>query len=186
MLEASFSGIIAVAFAKSRGIAYDAAINFARQAQRFETAMIGDTQYNFASFGKTPNQVAIAISLLETLHGKTGVQVMAAGRRLAHAGVAIPALQCYLTSADLSDPRAHCTMIVPVERLRPDYEPKRAIFELNLFEEKPAIEITSFPCRHLLNRGFKFQPGHPSTDAAQIEAAAAREGCGWCPNLKLD
>lgn len=47
--------------------------------------------------------------------------------------------------------------------------------------EKP--ELVALPCRYLRFRDFRFQPNHPSTEAAQIKAAAVREGCDWCPSL---
>ena len=51
-------------------------------------------------------------------------------------------------------------------------------------EEKPKLELVDhylFPCSYLLEFGFRFQTAHPASPEDQIQAAAVKAGCAWCP-----
>jgi len=192
LIRASLEGSVATVFPKSRGSGYDAAVNFARQAARYEEAEIGKTLFHFAAFGRTRDQAALALSLVRNLRGTKGLQVVAGGKLTQDAFRAEAVLECYLEASGLPDPRAHCVQIVHelhlVERYlsgRTSLTPSIDVADVmrNAFERDDQLEgkVYEFPCRHLLSRGFKFQPGHPSSEADQLLSAAIREGCDWCP-----
>ncbi|MDP3124578.1 MAG: hypothetical protein Q8M84_02995 [Thiobacillus sp.] len=193
LIRASLEGSIATVFPKSRGSGYDAAVNFASQASRYEEAEIGKTLFHFAVFGRTREQVALALSLVRNLRGTKGLQVVAGGKLTQDAFRAEAVLECFLEASGLSDPRAHCVQIVHESHLVERYLSGRtsassidvADVMRNAFQrdDEPHGKVYEFPCRYLLTRGFKFQPGHPSSEADQLRSAAVREGCDWCPFL---
>lgn len=192
LIRASLEGSIATVFPKSRGSGYDAAVNFARQATRYEEAEIGKTLFHFAAFGRSREQAALALSLVRNLRGTKGLQVVAGGKLTQDAYRAEAVLECYLEASGLPDPRAHCVQIVHeshlVERFlsgRDSFSPRIDMADVmrNAFQsdDEPNDKVYEFPCRYLMTRGFKFQPGHPSSEADQLLSAAVREGCDWCP-----
>ena len=191
LIRASLEGSIATVFPKSRGSGYDAAVNFARQAARYEEAEIGKTLFHFAAFGRTREQAALALTLVRNLRGTKGLQLVAGGKLIQDAFRSEAVLQCYLEASGLPDPRAHCVQIVHeshlVERFLSGHTSASSIdvadVMRNAFERDDGAgeKVYEFPCRYLLSRGFKFQPGHPSSEANQLRAAAVRDGCDWCP-----
>lgn len=194
LIRASLEGSIATVFPKSRGSGYDAAVNFGRQATRYEEAEIGKTLFHFAVFGRTREQVALALSLVRNLRGTKGLQIVAGGKLTQDAFRAEAVLECYLEASGLSDPRAHCVQIVHESHLierylsgRSSLTPSIDVADVmrNAFkrDDDPGGKVYEFPCRYLLTRGFKFQPGHPSSESDQLLSAAVREGCDWCPFL---
>lgn len=192
LIRASLEGSIATVFPKSRGSGYDAAVNFARQATRYEEAEIGKTLFHFAAFGRSRDQAALALSLVRNLRGTKGLQVVAGGKLTQDAYRAEAVLECYLEASGLPDSRAHCVQIVHeshlVERFlsgRSSLTPSIDMADVmrNAFgrDDEPGGKVYEFPCRYLMTRGFKFQPGHPSSEADQLRSAAVRDGCDWCP-----
>lgn len=192
LIRASLEGSIATVFPKSRGSGYDAAVNFARQAARYEEAEVGKTLFHFAAFGRSRDQAALALTLVRNLRGTKGLQVVAGGKLTQDAFRAEAVLECYLEASGLPDHRAHCVQIVHESHLVERYLSGRSSLApsidmadvmRNAFsgEDDPGGRVYEFPCRHLLARGFKFQPGHPASEADQLLSAAVREGCDWCP-----
>jgi hypothetical protein len=186
---ASFNGSITVLFPKSKGITYDAAVNFAKQAQRYDEGVIGGTIYHFTAFGKEPHQIGLAISLLHALKDKKGVQALSKGKQIRNPYTAIAVLECYLTSTTLKDKRAHCVVIVNKKDIYDHYVQREVIFgiefEVSGFATESNPETVAFPCRYLKLYGFKYQAEHPSSEEDQLEAGAARNSCDWCPNLSF-
>lgn len=192
LIRASLEGSIATVFPKSRGSGYDAAVNFARQAARYEEAEIGKTLFHFAAFGRSRDQAALALSLVRNLRGTKGLQVVAGGKLTQDAFRAEAVLECYLEASGLPDHRAHCVQIVHESHLVERYLSGRSSLApsidmadvmRNAFRgnDDPGGKVYEFPCRYLMTRGFKFQPGHPASEADQLLSAAVREGCDWCP-----
>lgn len=190
LIRASLEGSIATVFPKSRGSGYDAAVNFARQAARYEEVEIGKTLFHFAAFGRTREQAALALTLVRNLRGTKGLQLVAGGKLTQDAFRTEAVLQCYLEASGLPDHRAHCVQIVHETHLVERYLSGRTSSSIDVadvmrsaFErdDEPGGKVYEFPCRHLLARGFKFQPGHPSSETDQLLSAAVREGCDWCP-----
>jgi hypothetical protein len=191
LIRASLEGSVATVFPKSRGSGYDAAVNFARQAARYEETEIGKTLFHFAAFGRTREQAALALSLVRNLRGTKGLQVVAGGKLTQEPYRTEAVLECYLEASGLPDPRAHCVQIVHeshlVERYLSGHTSISSIdvadVVRNAFrrDDEQGGRVYEFPCRYLLTRGFKFQPGHPSSESDQLLSAAVREGCDWCP-----
>lgn len=189
---ASLDSSIAVVFSKSRGAGYDAAVNFARQAARYEENQVGSSLFHFAAFGRSREQAALALALVRNLRGVKGLQVLAGGKLLQESHRVEAVLSCYLDSSSLDDPRAHCVEMVNKSHLQERFlsgiaAPKVSIgLDFVSLDGEVAHEVIPFPCRYLRARNFKFQPGHPSAEADQLRAAAVREGCDWCPNFNVE
>lgn len=192
LIRASLEGSIATVFPKSRGSGYDAAVNFARQAAHYEEAEIGKTLFHFAAFGRSREQAALALTLVRNLRGTKGLQVVAGGKLTQDVFRAEAVLECYLEASGLPDHRAHCIQIVHESHLVERYLSGSASASVDMVDvmrnafrrdHETGGKVYEFPCRYLLSRGFKFQPGHPSSEADQLLSAAVREGCDWCPYL---
>lgn len=183
LIRASLEGSIATVFPKSRGSGYDAAVNFARQAARYEEAEIGKTLFHFAAFGRSRDQAARAHGLIRNLRNATGLQVIARGRMIDWAR-ALHVLDCYLVATGVPDWRAHCVEMVPAKMLERGPLVSSVSIDIDLSAPnwfRSAPETVPFPCRYLLERQFRFQPGHPASKVDQMRAGAAKDGCDWCP-----
>lgn len=183
IVEASLNAAVAVVFPKSRSGGYDAAVNFARQADAYDETTVGKTLYHFAVFGRTREQAARVLAVIRNLRGAKGFQVIARGRLVDWARVA-HVLECYLIAASLPDWRAHCVEMVPATML--EHGPRVSSVSISIDLSAPRwfrteSESVPFPCRYLLQRQFRFQPSHPSSKDDQLKAGAAQEGCDWCP-----
>lgn len=183
IVEASLNAAVAVVFPKSRGGGYDAAVSFARQADSYDETTVGKTLYHFAVFGRTREQAARVLAVIRNLRGVKGFHVVAMGRLVDWARVT-HVLECYLIAASLPDWRAHCVEMVPAGMLDrgPLVSSVSISIDLNAprwFHTEP--ENVPFPCRYLLQRQFRFQPGHPASKDDQLKAGAALAECDWCP-----
>lgn len=191
----SFNSIMVLTFPKTRGASYEAVANFASQADRHECVPMDKTYYHIAAFGANEMQAALALAIIMNHTGKNALQIISNGKFLPDHYKVQRALQCYIESCSCADPKAHCVEIVHRSHLlRGNLSlPDSVGIDLTLdFElprpkggERPG-DVIAFPCRFVRERGFKFQPQHPSTEADQIQAYAVREGCNWCPNFKKE
>lgn len=159
----SLSYVLVVMFPRSRAAAYPAAIAAARRAALCADQPIGKAVYHVAAFSAEREEAARALSIIRGLHGTRGLQVFAGGKRVQDPYRVERVLTCYLDASAADDRLAHCVQWVP-----------------NLFDrEQDAPHL--FPCRLLWSFGARVQAAHPSTHQAQIQAAAVRAGCDWCP-----
>lgn len=192
IIKASLTGSVAVVFSKTRGSGYDAGVNFAKQAEKYDETTIGSTLFHFAVFGRTREQAAIALALIRNMRSVKSLQIIAGGKLLQESSNTEAVLSCYLDSAALDDPRAHCVEMIHDSHLvdrflsSPDSSSLVVSLDIEFLRRSNRTErLVAFPCRYLRwQRGFKFQPGHPSSPKAQLQAASVRCGCDWCPNFK--
>lgn len=190
IIKASLTGSVAVVFSKTRGSGYDAGVNFAKQAEKYDEATIGSTLFHFAVFGRTREQAALALALIRNMRSTKGLQVIAGGRMLQDWPRVETILTCYLNASALQNPKAHCVEMVNEAHLVERFlsGDGRSYISLDLDFLRPTKEksgrVVPFPCRYLRSRNFTFQPGHPASESDQLRAAAVREGCDWCPNFK--
>lgn len=193
----SLAGSVAMVFPKSKSASYGPALALAQQAQRYGEQEIGGALMHFAGFGRDRHQAALALSVLDYLKGVKGLQVFGGGQMLLEPHRVAAVLDCFLKACGCDDSRAHCVVVVDEPTVvaigggvrepvaRPIDVPRLDGID-DWLARRPAWtepKRLSFPCRHLLHRNFRFQPDHPASREAQIQAAAVREGCDWCPNL---
>jgi len=184
-LAESRTGLLAVSFAKSPSEAYPLAVNVAQGAARYAEVEIGKRRVHLVAFAKTPDDAARALALLHYVAGWKTTQVFAAGRLIANAYGVSEVLECYLHACACTDRRAHCHTV-----LDDPYDPEGAAdlegFTVRLaldssgFSKRVEIDRYLFPCSFLKPR-FRFQTDHPANPQNQIQAAAVKEGCVWCP-----
>jgi hypothetical protein len=192
--EWSLGGSIAISFSKTRASGYGAALHAARQAAQYAEGKLEAQFVHVAGFGISQQQLALAIFVIRELRSSKSLQIFAGGKFLQDKWHIEGVLECVLSANSCSDPHAHCVVIVEEDRLssRP-YVPHPINININFSSEPPIhdrfglykVGMREFPCRLLYERGFKFQEDHPSGEDAQIEAAAVRQGCDWCPHLRF-
>jgi hypothetical protein len=187
----SLEGLLAVVLPSSRSTAFPAALALAQSASHYAQQTAGKLVYHLAGFGRSQGQAARALELLRLVRSLKGFQLFVRGALYADAWRVAKVLECYLQSCAAADPRAHCVMMVDEREL---YEGPPMSMAIHIHaHSRPApppglqwvndIGRLPFPCRYLKHYGFRLQRGHPSSEADQIQAAAVREGCDWCPNF---
>lgn len=187
--EWSLHGSVACIFPKTRASGYEPAVRAARNAQRYKE----DNLLHVAAFGTTREQISFAIVVINQLRSTKGLQVYGGGKCVQDKWRIEDLLECVITGSSCTDPKAHCTVIVDEDRLL-SHEPHLASLQVYIGEAESAapdrfglwrVGTREFPCRYLFEHGFRFQQGHPSSEADQIQAAAVRAGCDWCPHLRI-
>lgn len=193
----SLAGSVAMVFPKSKSASYGPALALAQQAQHYGEQEIGGALMHFAGFGRDRHQAALALSVLDYLRGVKGLQVFGGGQMLLEPHRVAAVLDCFLKACGCDDSRAHCVVVVDEptvvavgggvrQGVVPAIDLPRLDNLADWLERQPAAAQPArvlFPCRYLLQRNFRFQPDHPAGRLAQVQAAAVREGCDWCPNL---
>ncbi len=184
-LSGSRAGLLAVSFAKSPAEAYPLAVHVAQGAARYAEVEIGKQKVHFVAFAKTPEDAARALALLHYVSGWNTTQVFAAGKLVANAYGVAEVLECYLQASACRDRRAHCHTVLddPYDAEGagdPEGFTVRLALDASPFSKRVEIDRYLFPCSFLKPR-FRFQTDHPASPQNQIQAAAVKEGCAWCP-----
>lgn len=184
LLSASRSGLLALSFAKSPSDAYPLAVNVAQGAACYAEVEIGKQTVHLVGFAKTPADAARALALLQYVAGWKTTQVFAAGRLAANVYTVAEVLECYLQASACTDCSAHCSVIMD----DPDSEVAGEVPSLSIApswtRQRVEVDRYLFPCAFLQPR-FSFQPDHPASPRDQIQAAAVKEGCAWCPYFNV-
>ena len=182
LVRDSIEQVVAVSFPKSRSAGYAAAVNIAQQAAKYGEAEMSGTLFHYAAFGRSREQVALALAVTRYLEGIKAVQFYAGGKLILERFRIESVLTCYLEACACTDHLAHCNKVVttPFSGAVADNE----LVSLDLDDLRaPAGYL--FPCAFLLQWGAPgLQRGHPSSPQDQIQAMAVRKGCDWCPNFK--
>ena len=188
-LAESRTGLLAVSFAKSPSAAYPLAVNVAQGAARYAEAEIGKQQVHLVAFAKTPDDATRALALLHYVAGWKTTQVFAAGKLVTNAYGVVEVLECYLQAGACTDRTAHCQTVIDdpyAAEGAPDDEGFTFTMRLALdpsdFSQRVEVDRYLFPCSFLKAR-FRFQTDHPASPQDQIQAAAVKEGCAWCPHF---
>lgn len=168
---ASSGNLIAVAFPKSSSRNYLAMVELAQKAQGYCEATLGNRAYHCAVFGRDRSQASTAVMVVAAVQDWKGTQIFVNGRPLERFYNVERTLRCYLDSLDALDKKAHCNFIYT--------DVGDMISVLNIVTEG-AYHV---PCRML--EGFVREVvRHPiAGPEADIQAAAIRRGCFWCPNF---
>lgn len=128
-----------------------------------------------AAFGR--EKLHIAESMLQYLRSHPGLQVFVQGRALLPS-VALQVLSCYLTAQECQPPQAHCHVAVPYEDAVQTIQTRDLEFSL----DGPPLALLH-PCRYLAELGRPILQSGPRLPSLtqQLNAAATRHGCRWCP-----
>lgn len=192
LVDWSLGGLLAVVLPKTRSASYPAALALAQSADLYAEQQNGKAVYHLAGFGRSQGQAARALELLRLVRSIKGFQLFVRGALYADAWRAVKVLECYLQSCAATDHRAHCVVMLDEREVYEGMASSvRTTFIISPSPAPPSglewvetIGRIEFPCRMLQSYGFRLQRGHPSSEADQITAGAARIGCGWCPNLQ--
>ena len=186
-ISANGATCLAIAFPKSRSANYGAAVNFARHASFYDESEVESNLYHFAGFGTDRTQVTLALSVTKLLLNIKGTMFYAGGKLVMERFRIESVLSCYLTACGSKDYRAHCHIVI-----NDPFQVKSATsdsFSLDMMDfvrmdsQAPAVQCL-FPCRFLAGFSDMGLSGrHPSSQEDQIQAAAVRRGCDWCPSF---
>ena len=188
LATASLNGIcLVVAFPKSRSVNYAASVHFAKQANLYEEREIAGKLYHFSAFGQDRSQASIALSVTNLLLKIKGTSFYAGGKLIAAPYRIQSVLTCYLESCGANDYRAHCHKVIN-DPFQSHSQPEER-FSMSMMDflrgpsQAPAVQCI-FPCRYLASySGTGLSSQHPSSQVDQIQAAAVRHGCDWCPSF---
>ena len=187
--EASLRFLLVVVFSKSNSKNFPLALNIAEGATQFAVADINGRPTYFACFGKNQADAGRAVALLDYVRAWKGVQIFSRGKLLQSPYHVVEVLNCFLESQSCRDSSAHCHKVID-DPFSEEVDEMGLSFSIRLTDQpslKHEVEIDrfTFPCQLLLHR-FRFQKDHPATPEDQIQAAAVRQGCDWCPNFDPD
>ena len=183
---------LVVVFPKNRSPSYAGMVMLAKQAKLYGETEIDGSLYHFAGFDVTQNQVQTALGLLQYVVGIKGLQVYTRGKLCPDAGKIHQILACALEAYSCADSRAHCHVVKRAEQIFDvGQQQKNSGFSISMSfsdlfgatakEDEPDLYI--FPCRLMLDYGFKIQRYHPSAEKDQIQAGAIHRGCDFCPHF---
>lgn len=169
--------LIVVAFPKNRSPSYPIALELVSMARFRADTTIGRTVVHVGIFDRSAPQAEAAMSLLNYLDEIKGVQIYADGRLRPDPETVTMVLRCYLQAETAANRSAYCheTIDAPV---RPDLD----ISRFRLDDSRRYL----FPCALLCRHGISIDADHPASAPDQIQAAAVRLGCDWCPNFDQD
>jgi hypothetical protein len=188
--EWSLRGSLSTVFAKTRSSGYTNALAAAKRANHYSEGPADFKTLHIAGFGRSQQQLALALFVITHLRRSSALQVFGGGKLIQDKWRIAEVLECVVTASSCADTRAHCVVVVDEDRLGIGAMPPTSV-TIN-FATQPEmpdrfglwrVGAREFPCRYLFEHGFRFQPSHPSSEAAQIQAAAVRAGCDWCPHL---
>ena len=180
LIRDSIEYVVAVVFPKSRSSGYSAALNIARQACKFDDANINGALFHCAVFGKSPDQIALALAIVRYLAGLKGTEFYARGKIIIERHRIESVLSCYTSACACEDSRSHCNSVVPDPFLKQEF--KGLSFDL-MDDMAPRSEYL-MPCTFLTKYGaVKMHIKHPSSPQNQLQALGIKYGCEWCPNF---
>lgn len=184
----SIGNLMGVAFGKTNSPGYQMALRLAQTASRYAEANVDGAKHHFAVFGRTRDDAARCLALLEMCRGWKSFRVFVQGRLVGDTWEARWILGCYSKAIACDDWRAHCHRII--DDPRTTHVRNRVVLTIGLQlrlsdEEPPRPDRYVFPCAHLLSN-FHFMSDHPSSYRDQIQAGAVTRGCDWCPLFDPD
>jgi hypothetical protein len=168
---ASAKNLIAVAFPKSPSKSYEMVVDLAKKALSYDEVTLGNKMFHCAVFGKDKSQASNAIIVIDAVKDWKQTRIFVRGRILERHYNVVETLRCYLDSLESLDPKAYCNFVYT------DLADEFSLFNI------PVKGTYFVPCRKL--EGFmreivRYPIGGPEAD---IQAAAIRRGCFWCPNF---
>jgi len=185
LIRASIEHLLVISFVQSNSHIYPIAVGIASGAHLYDQILIGKKLFHCSAFSRTREDAARARAVLQHIYGWKGIQVYAGGKLIQNAWPVITILECYLEAGGCNDWRAHCQDVIDDPYINPPkfkYTIRVADANRPNFKQALFIDRYLFPCSYLHSR-FKFQIDHPATAENQIQAAAVKEGCDWCPNF---
>ncbi len=182
----SIASLVVVAFPKSNSKNFSFALSLAMSAGKYGNARFDDKDMHVACFSKTQADAGRASALLAYVGGWKGVLVFSGGKIVQHTHQISQVISCYLESCACRDSRAHCLAIIddPASEIGRNVDLSLTIRITDKPSPKQQVEIGryAFPCSYLLP-WFKFEMEHPASIEDQIQAAAVKRGCDFCPHF---
>lgn len=168
---ASEGNLISVAFPKSTSKNYLAMVELAKKALFYGETKLGGRIYHCAVFGCSKIQASTAVMVVEVVKDWNGTKIFVGGRPLERFYNVERTLRCYLNSFDAIDVKAHCHFIYS-----------------DVADEVSMMKIVKHgkylvPCRMLEGFVREVVRNPIAGPEADIQAAAIRRGCYWCPNF---
>jgi hypothetical protein len=188
LIKSSVEQLVAISFPKSSSQVYPLAVNIAKGAAYYDELIIDKKIVHLVVFSKTREDAGRAIALINYIKDWKATQIFAGGKLIRNSWKTVEIIECFLEACACKDWTAHCHYIVDNPFIEKNEDEGRLSFSVDFQEgvrpPKIANEIDRyiFPCEFLW-RSFDFQPDHPAKPQDQIQAAAVKVGCDWCPNF---
>ena len=172
--------LVTVVFPKYRGRSYPQAVLTAQLAEMYKEYITGDSLYHVGAFAQTGQQASILLALFNLTLGIKGVLVFGSdGILLTNPYQAQMVIDCYQKASLVNDFTAYCHSVIN------DPFIVRNTFDLE-YRRDTIGSRWILPCR-LINRSYlEFAADHPASPEDQMQSAAVRQGCHWCPNFSAD
>lgn len=177
--------LMVILFPKSTSKSFPVVMRIAEQASLLKEGTLTGKPFFVVGIKNTPEDVSRAVNILDAVTGWKGTRVFISGRQHESPYKVRCVLDCLLNALQCTDPRAHCQTIGdhPVMGAMRSMMAMSAATSLskqsdNRMKLPPKI---LFPCRYIQPYFDTIQHGHPSSIPDQIQAAAVRHGCHWCP-----
>jgi hypothetical protein len=186
LIADSITHPLAVAFNKSSSPNYLAAVEAAKHAHKYSEVQLGKSSIHMAVFSADRVQLSRALHLIRYINGLKSTRIFAGGKLLASSFQTEEVINCYLSSLECNDWRAHCHKIV-IDAFMEERSTRNAMIDLNIFDSKHNENRYLFPCSYLAGyggSGLVLQKAYVASPTDQIQALAVKKGCSWCPNFK--
>ncbi|WP_434148139.1 hypothetical protein ACR2R6_12905 [Methylocaldum gracile subsp. desertum] len=168
--------LLGVGFAHSRSCNFALAVGLAQQASIF----VESDHVYWAGFGRDLRQVELALTLIRMVEQWKSAVLWINGRRR-RLWPALDVLYCYRIALSCRNHRAHCYQVEDAPSfLAREHGGQHLSGKAELMPRR-----VLFPCR-LLRSYFRYQPEHPESVSAQMEALAIARDYDWCPYLDVD
>jgi hypothetical protein len=170
--------LVGITFTSSSSHLFPVALEIAAQATEFIEEPVGKIKRYRATFGRTPEQAELAVTLLQHLDNLKGVLVHAGGRLVVNQDAVIGTLGCFIASHAGGGVENYCHKSIEIKDPEAEH---RNMFDSG-FHSPPRYML---PCSKLVQSGFV--PDVKGDEiSGHILAEAARASCDWCPNFDCE
>ncbi len=186
-VETSRDFLLVILFAKSTSKSFHLTLKLATKASHFAEGILEGKTHYLVGINKNNEDLILAKSILDYVSKWTGTRVYVSGNEHRSAYQVMMVIDCISKALKCNDPKAHCYVIADhplIGRMKSDVAWDMPItlsgIDPRWKELKKAPKLL-FPCRYIQPYYDTIQHGHPSSPQDQIQAAAVRHGCHWCP-----
>lgn len=184
--KASSDFLFTVLFPKSNSKIFPVALKIAHRASQIEEGVIDGRIFYLVSVSKNIDDIRVGKLLLQYVSKWTGSRVYVSDTEHRSSFQVMLVLECIIKALSCNDPKAHCYVVKDhpvVAQMKSSFGFGAISFdginpEYAKLQQAPKLLI---PCRYIADHTGLIQHGHPSSIPDQIQAAAVRHGCHWCP-----